>query len=398
MLGLQEYRRQVQRWFFDGTKDRRFKHLPDPPTEVEIRTYLDSEECPLSEIIVSDENTGAIDTLRMFAFTALKRFNHSCRGLSFGIYAGAGQGKTFVVKQWSKVIGIPVVFLSSSAVDSTWTLFQAIRNAHEEYGTPLTMEEENCYRCPPTIVAFDEAHALKSKLMKGALLNAMEYSDHTLTTQEPGLRSTPVTVNCEHVCWVAMTTERGMLFDAFESRFETHITWAPAGPEEICDIVLMKMGQEYRRGDVTLEFPYEAAELVAKYQRVPRTALAFARKMIQHRDMNDGTWQEAALTVANNMRLNEYGMTEKEVDVLSALGQRPISKQNLCVVAKCRMEELERFVLPPLLAYDGEGPLVVPMSGRGCAVTLAGLHRLNRLGIHHRGERVTAEYIERRRA
>ena len=120
---------QLEKIFFDPTADRSMSNLPSVPTDEQITMLLSNNNarCPLTEIIVSEANEGNMRILRRFAHTALSRANRSCRGCNFGIYAGAGQGKTYIVKQWAKTIGIPFILVQSASLTDTWSLFEIIR-------------------------------------------------------------------------------------------------------------------------------------------------------------------------------------------------------------------------------------------------------------------------------
>lgn len=187
---------QLKNVFYDPSSTRKYKHLPEEPTENQIRMALsnNNENCPLNQIVISDLNEGNLRIFRDFAFTALKRFDRSLRGCNFGIYAGSGQGKTFVVKQFAKTIGIPFVFVQSASISNTWDLFEQIRDAFAEHkfsGDTLCRlncawppivewknpEDGSDFTIPPCIVFFDEAHLIPRKMMKGGLLNAMERDD-----------------------------------------------------------------------------------------------------------------------------------------------------------------------------------------------------------------------------
>lgn len=109
--------------------------------------------------------------------------------------------------------------------------------------------------------------------------------------------------------------------------------------------------------------------------------------------MMKSTWKEAAASVAEINGIDCYGMGYKQVDVLRALGQRPISKNNLCVPAKCRIEELETMILPGLLDdVTGRGSLI-QVTSKGFAITKQGLSELNKRGIVNRGDEVSAERV-----
>lgn len=390
---------QREKAFFDPTPDRQNPHLPARPTEEEILASLreDNSACPLNKIVVGKNNQGNMRTIRRCLFTGLKRYNHSMRGMNMGIYASSGQGKSFIAKQIAKTTGLPLVELQAPSVDDAWSIFQEMKRVADEAGTPMGPQtSELDYLCPSMVVIIDEAHALKPKLMKGGLLNATEADDGWLNVSPPNVKGGLIRVDCRNVMWIVCTTERGMLFDAFDNRFSVHINWASADVEEGALIVKRKLDGDLERGDIPFTMPMEAARLVSQFRRVPREAIGFSRKMVQEKDMSNCSWEDAANRIAKDMGLNKWGMTVRQVKVLSALGQRPISKNNLTTVAGCRIEELERYVLPELMDYSNGGPLMASMP-RGSAITRAGLKRLDEMGIKHRGDTVTVEYAEERK-
>jgi hypothetical protein len=385
MAAMQEQRKKV---FFDPTANQ-YQELGLEPTDDEVKMMLaeNNSNCPLSKIVVSEKNRGAMHILRLFAFAAYKKYDHSCRGMSFGIYCGPGQGKTHVVRNWAETIGIPYIFIQSDDLKSLWQLFQVVGKAFRTFGTPLVPQHHDRHFClPPCIIFFDEAHALSKDIRTGGLLNAMELNDGWLRVTPPGKNQTPYEVDCRDVCWIAATTDPGILFkesQAFYDRFTNHLIWNPAGKEEICQIVK----RQYPH------FPQEACTLVAHYVKMPRMAISFAKQVEMQRAMMNESWDEAAKTVARINGIDEYGMTMAQINLLKALGQRPYSKNNLLIPANCRMEELERMILPPLIDdADGRGPLVLTTS-KGYAITGVGLLELEKRGIDHRGDEITAERI-----
>lgn len=411
---------QQQRIFFDFTVDRRFaRTLPPPPKEDDIRNYLNSSpDCPLHKVVIGPENEGNMRTLKRFAFTALKKRNRSCRGCNFLMCATSGQGKSYIARQFAKTIGVPFVEVQCAALTDTWMLFELIKDAFarhefngdafyqpiEEYRKFDPIVEDNTdpaakFVIPPCIVFFDECHLIPKKLMKGGLLNAMESNDGYLQVKPPGVRADAILINCKAICWTGATTERGMMFDALENRFATTIEWAPASTEDIAKITFGRMEEQVIKKLVPFPMPIESCEKVAKYRHIPREAISFAEKVIQHKDMfpADG-WDEAVDYIARDIGLDAWGFTKKQVDILTALGQRPIAEGRLSGVAHCRIEQVERYELPMLMSYVNGGPFIVAVSGKGMCITMAGLKELDKRRIAHRGTDITAEYFESRRA
>jgi Holliday junction resolvasome RuvABC ATP-dependent DNA helicase subunit len=367
-------RPQQSRVFFDPSSDRSNPHLPSRPTDEEIKAKLDDPSCPLNQLVVSKKNEGSMHVLKLFAFSAYSRFDHSCRGMNFGIYAGPGQGKTTVVKKWAETIGIPFIFIQSDALESPWHLFQLIAQAHEAAGQPLQPQfNEQHYLIPPCIVFFDEAHALKESLRTGSLLNAMELNDGWMRAMPPGKNQKLYTIDCQEICWVLASTDPGLIFaqsEAFYSRCTTHIPWVSAEKSEIS-----RMVGHHRPG-----LPNEACDLVAHYVQNPRKAIAFAGQMEMEAKMNGASWDVVAKKVALINGIDEFGMLFQQVNLLKALSHRPVAAQRLHLTVQCRKEELENMILPYLLQdVEGRGPLV-ETTPKGYALTRAGAGELEKRG------------------
>jgi Holliday junction resolvasome RuvABC ATP-dependent DNA helicase subunit len=377
-------------------------YLPLKPTEEDIRVMISPNYhgCALNDIIYGSENEGNMRILRRFAFTAMKRHNHSCRGCNFGIYAQSGQGKTYVVKQFAKTVGLPFIFVQPTAINNTARLFEMICEECDDFGTPIRAWKPKAttkadYTLPPIIIFFDEAHALPRKMMTGGLLNAMEADDGHMVVKQGASGS--VLVDCKDVCWIGATTERGKLFDAFSNRLGTDIEWRSAGLAELALIVQQKMVARLKAGEIPFDMPLEFCRLAAHYRRVPREAINFALKMIQQVDMiPSDTWEDAGAQVAVDLGLDEWGFSEKQVAILTALGQRPIAEGRLSTVARCRIEQVQQYELPMMMAYTHGGPLMISTS-RGMCITEAGLAELDKRGIKHNGREITAERFEEKR-
>lgn len=393
---------QQMKAFFDPSSDRRYKHLPTRPTDAEISIALarNNTTCQLNKIIVSDKNESNMRILRRFAFTAYGRFNRSCRGMNFAIYCPPGQGKTFIVKRFAETIGIPFIFVQSSALKSTFDLFQQISKTFEEFGEPIVEHKTDKadFLIPPCLVFFDEAHEVSLDLQRGALLNPMEPDDGIMHVRE-SKSSELFKVNCSNICWIAATTDPADLFDAFRSRFLNSIEWVPAGPVELPQIILAGLSEKVIKGELPFIPPLSACELISRFQSVPRLAIhGFgSQAVMQKRMMPADSWDEVCRTVASDLQIDQWGMTKKQVMILSALGQRPVAKARLGDICQCRAAQVESMELPGLVQYNNGGPYCLSIGGRGMCITKAGQQELDKRGIAHNGPKVTAEYFESKR-
>lgn len=394
---------QKQRTFFTEVLGDVNDELPFRPTDNEINAQLASNNaaCPLNRIIVSGANRGNSRILHRFASAAYRRPNHSCRGLNFGIYSPPGQGKTFVVKCYAETIGIPFVFIHSAGLQDTWDLFNQISAACAKMGTPVVpMKTKKAnFVLPPCIVFFDEAHELKESLQRGALLNPMEPDDGYMHLKTPGKDSDMVVVDCYDVCWVAATTDPADLFDAFRSRFLNSIEWAPASREELPRIIKAGLDNKVSTGELTLPIPLEACDSIARYTTVPRMAIhGFGTQVVLQKQLIPSqTWEEACVTVAADLQIDQWGMTKKGLMILEALGKRPIARGRLGDICKCRTAQIEKMELPALMQHNNGGPFALSVTGRGMCITESGLRELDKRGVAHNGRKVTAEYFESKR-
>lgn len=394
---------QQQKTFFDSTPNRSQPHLPSPPTDAQIRMALaeNNKNCRLNDVVVSSANEGNMRNLRRFAFAAYRHHNRSLRGCNFGIYSPPGQGKTYVVKKFAETVGIPFVFVQSPSLENTYMLFEQIADSLAKAGVPLVREEhkERDYYLPPCIVFFDEAHELRSSLMKGSLLNAMEPNDAMMVVRSPGSKGEIIRVDCWEVCWIAATTDRGDLFDAFDSRLSTAIEWHPAEGDELVSIVKAGLSKKVETGELPLIPPDHVCALISQYQKVPRLAIhGFGTKVVQQKlYMPSCTWEECCRVVANDIGMNEFGLTKKQMSILTALGQRPIAETRLADIARCRVAQVRKYELPGLMQYTGGGPFVISVSGKGMCITRSGLKLLEHMGIEHNGHKISAEYFESKR-
>lgn len=392
---------QRQLVFFAPNSSEAYSDFPPRPTDDEITVMLARNgSSPLNKIIVSPQNEGNFRILQRFCFTAYGRFNRSCRGLSFGIYCPPGQGKTFIVKKFAETIELPFVFVQSSGLKDTYDLFQQISKVLEESEIPLEPHKDanHDYILPPCIVFFDEAHEIKSELQRGALLNPMDPDDGIMHIKEPGSNQM-FRVDCKQVCWIAATTDPADLFDAFRMRFLNSIEWVPAGTDEIPEIIHAGLQEKFNKKEIRFVPTLEQCKVIARYQTIPRLAIhGFGTQAVIEQTMHPTyEWEDVCLSVAKDLQIDEWGMTKRQVQILSALGQRPIAKARLGDICRCRVSQVESMELPGLMQYNNGGPFCVSITGRGMCITEAGQRELDKRGVSHVGRKVTAEYFESKR-
>lgn len=357
---------QQQRIFF-GPKDR-YGQLE--PTEEQRREAVSrtNPASPFSKFIGNDK---AVRKLQTAAYKALGQFNHMMRDLAFAIFGPSSAGKTTIARLYAEVVELPFVEISPKAIKTVDDLFKEISRVLEEAGLPLLeVIRRGHYILPPVVILIDEVHALSDGVVQG-LLKATEYNDAMMATESGK------TVNTHNVTWMIATTDEGKLFDAFRTRFSP-VNLKYLGKADVAKIV--KLANPDLSDDV--------CNLVAHYNsRIPRKALEFARYMRLVKDMSGGTWEEVAEQVAEDEEIDKHGMHAVHLKILRALGQGPIARNRIALVAGRKDEEVEKFILPWLLTETDDQPALVTVSSKGYTITEAGLNELERREIHHKGQK-----------
>jgi Holliday junction resolvasome RuvABC ATP-dependent DNA helicase subunit len=380
-------------------------HLGFPVYSPERRRELtdsNSPACPLSRFI---SNAKARARLSRAAYAAYGREDHCCADHSFALLGPSSVGKTtlarlfgetlfpekyFVKKPDEKKPKIPCIEVQPRSIRDARDLFMLIRNHLEETVVnlpdgPASLKmvltfEDTIWRVPPCVVFIDEVHALPKNIIP-ELLKAVEPKDGMMVVDEG------TEVDCRRVCWIIATTERGLLFPAFDNRFRK-IRLDMYGREEIAAIV----GLNHPTWNPA------ACRLVARYcRRVPREALAFAADVEMELEQHGGSNRvQTAARVARSWGIDRFGLTRQRLNVLVALGQLgPIGKRRTCDFAQCGLEELETYVMPDLLACTAAVSAMVVVGARGYQITRRGIRALEQRGIPHRGAEVAAEGIHR---
>jgi Holliday junction resolvasome RuvABC ATP-dependent DNA helicase subunit len=206
-------------------------------------------------------------------------------------------------------------------------------------------------------------------------LKATEFNDALMATESGK------TVNTFNVTWIIATTDEGKLFDAFRTRFSP-VVLNYLNKADVAKVVKM----------ANPDLSDEVCALVAHYNsRITRKALEFARYMRLVKDMQAGmSWEAVARQVAGDEGIDEYGMQDVHLKILRALGQGPIARNRISLVAGRKEEEVERFILPWLLTETDDQPALITVTAKGFTITEAGIVELEKRGIHHKGSKALA--------
>lgn len=347
--------------------------------DAETRRWMVSQENPDFILNKFIGNKDAIRRMSRAIFMALGKDNRSCSDYSFALVGPPSTGKTYLAKLFADVLMIPFVQIEPQSVKRTHDILLKIQKAVSDFDPRISLVEYEgkVYKLPPMVVFIDEVHNLKDNVVQG-LLKATEPNDRVMITEEG------CEVRTANVCWMIATTDRGDLFDAFDTRFQK-VNLQLYSRNEMAQIVKMN----------NPDWSDEVCLLVAKYNsQVPREALAFARDMRVEYEMNGSAdWEEVAKIVAKDHGIDEHGMTLSRVQVLKALGQNPVSANQMQFVINVKEDELRKFIMPPLMARTPDQDPLVTISSRGYTITKAGITELEKRGIPNRGTDAIPEHV-----
>ena len=265
----------------------------------------------------------------------------------------ASTGKTLMARAYAHDLA-PFLELQPQAIESLASLHDKLLEVKEQ----------------PAIVFIDEVHNLHKKIVQG-LLKAVEPNDRQLETED-GLK-----YNTNKISWVVATTDRGSLDTAWESRF-SKISLRHYSREEVAKIVKLTYTQ----------FSDSACTLVSKYcGLVPREALAFAEELLTEYKIRElkGDIEHIAKDVANDCGIDEHGMSYKRLSILTELGNGPIAASRLAGSCQVKKLELDRYILPPLLAKTPDRGPYVSVCSKGYYITPSGLGELDKRDITNLG-------------
>lgn len=360
-----------------------------------------SERCALSRFVGNEK---AKKRLGRFVYEALQKPNRSV-SKKIALIGPPSVGKTRLAKLFGESLAgdglqFPFVEIHPKSIKSPIEILGYITDALSKFkikyncnvpktaippcpieihetSLELVPDENNHFEIPSCVIFIDEVHALGMNIVE-ALLKPTESNDGMLSVSASN--GGTWTADFKKVTWIIATTERGLLFDAFDSRFDK-IKLHPYSQSEIAKIVKMNIEN----------LDIQACELAAKFGgRVPRESIEFARDMLSEKNRNPNkSWEEIALLIADEHDIDEYGLSYQRIEVLKALGKGPIAKNRLISFAECKQEELEKFVLPPLFSK----PALIGVCNKGYYITLDGLKELDKRNIENNGTLALPEII-----
>ena len=349
------YKQQNSLYFFEGDHDK--------PSDDDRRLMVsrNNPSNPLSKFVGNDK---AINRLSRYAFSALGRPDHLLDS-NIALLGPASTGKTTLASFLAKLLGIPFIEIHPTSVKTPQELIEKINEVLSEIsvgdGETLELEEVSNGRLvlPPCIIFIDEVHALSKKLVQG-LLKATERNDATLDTGK-------WIVNCKKVCWMVATTHIGQLFGPFVTRFDkVYLELYTA--EQMANIIQRS----------NKDWDIEVCRIVSKFGgRIPREVKSFAEEMRLEAQMNPGDWTEIARRVAIDKDIDEHGMSLQQITVLKALSDGPVAQGRMSDLIGCQIEEMERMIMPTLLASTPDQPAMVKVSSQGYTLTDAGYAQLD---------------------
>ena len=275
---------------------------------------------------------------------------------------------------------IPILELQPQSIRKAVDLYESIKELIDEQfnGEVDWCRETDVNIAPRFLLFIDEVHQITNAIEQ-CLLKALEPNDRLLVSEDGR------EIDTRNIVFAFATTDRGDLFDALDTR-TVKIQLRLYSESEVSQIVQLNFPK----------WPSVVCDLVAKYNpTIPREALAFARDMeLEARMTGNRDFQSVAELIATDHRIDPHGMTEQRLAILTALGQSPISRGRLRHVASVKDAELQKFVLPPMLASLPDRPMpLVTVSNKGYTITPAGLLELDKREIPNQGQQAIPESV-----
>jgi Holliday junction resolvasome RuvABC ATP-dependent DNA helicase subunit len=361
------------KFFGPGTDNGKGSPIKPPKAE-DINILLDREN-PDGPFFGYIGNNEAVEKLCDVMYEALLKPNHNAGPNGIALIGPASTGKTTLAKMVGiKGLHLPFVECDRS-VKNTTDLLERLMDALEQAGVPLIPLDNGSikrYKCPPCVIYFDEAHAIKGDW----LLKATERKDTTLITSG-------AVCDCRNVLWIMSTTHRGKLPKAFDSRFTKVMLYSYS----LAEVATMVKNENY-------DLPNEVCRLIANYSgRIPREALDFASevKLAALRKGGKYSWEDVCKYVGERNGVNEDGITRQQQLLLAALFNNrstgitrecvPLATKRAADQVGVEEVDLEEFILPPLQMNSVDRQPLVRTTSKGLELTDEGVKSLTRWGM-----------------
>lgn len=337
----------------------------EPPTSTDITEELDRNnlESAFYGVIGNDS---AIDQICDILFNGLLKSSHCIGPGGIALVGAPSTGKTMLAHRIGQATGLPFIECDRN-IKSTKDLLLRMEEIFRSKKIPLIPlnpgQAIKKYKCPPGIVLFDEAHALRGDW----LLKATEPKDGQLITEN-------AVVDCQNIFWIICTTHRGKLPKAFDSRFQK-IFLQNYNLTEVAQIVQLEFP----------EFSFEVAQNVALYGGcIPREAISFGKQVKLSAERHQSTnWREICKKVAERKGVDEEGFDSQHLMILTTLynNNGVASLKHVSDHVGLPEEDLEEYILPFLIVQT-----MIKTNTRGIQITHFGIEALNKRGLTKKTE------------
>lgn len=338
-------------------------------TKAEIGATLnpDSKDSPFYGYV---GNRPAIDTFGDIIYsgflnpsvTVEDRSNHAVGPLSVSFIGPPSTGKTELARRGAAALSLPFIECDRS-IKNAESLLDVMEGTYKKWGVDLAGDGTTPARilAPPAVIFFDEAQELRGDW----LLKATEANDAILITKE-------AIVDVRFVLWIFCTTHRGKLSAAFDSRTQK-VFLQPYTRQEVAQILAFKFPQ----------FDEATRLSLAGYGRcIPRECINFAEQVERAAKRSDTSYNEACEQIAIRNGVDAEGLNAQHLSVLVALkSNETMSHKHLADQIRVAPEDLENYVLPPILIQLPDRPPLVSVSSRGYELTKAGKEALQQRNL-----------------